>query len=250
MNQGASTVRFMVIVSVAFIAVLATVNELTKSQIERNFRIEQAKKMLYAFNIFPEGAQPEEFSPTATTADIPWKEGQVLETLDDEIQTVTLSIPESMRDSLQGTFLEGMDSIEIYERVNENDEVVAYGLPLYGKGLWGTIEGFGVIGADLQKMQGIAFTQQVETPGLGARITEEEFKSYFRNLDLSGFHQEETAQPPIIMVKDKAQTNQENSTNSIQAITGATQTSQGVLNMVNSNVALYIDIIQASKNQA
>jgi Na+-transporting NADH:ubiquinone oxidoreductase subunit C len=99
-------------------------------------------------------------------------------------------------------------------------------------------------------MQGIAFTQQVETPGLGARITEEEFKSYFRNLDLSGFHQEETAQPPIIMVKDKAQTNQEDSTNSIQAITGATQTSQGVLNMVNSNVALYIDIIQASKNQA
>ncbi|MCP4403406.1 MAG: FMN-binding protein, partial [bacterium] len=47
----------------------------------------------------------------------------------------------------------------------------------------------------------------------------------------------------------KEQSNLENSTNSIQSITGATQTSQGVLDMVNSNLAVYIKILQAYQEQ-
>ena len=150
---------------------------------------------------------------------------------------------------MMGSFLEGKTSIEIYEGKNEEGKVVAYGFPLYGKGLWGTIEGVGVISADLGKMIGIDFTKQVETPGLGARITEKEYKYFFRNLDLSGFTDERAEQTPIMMVKEKEQTNIETSTNSVQAITGATQTSQGVLDMVNSNLALYLEILKAYKEQ-
>ncbi len=242
-------VRFMIIVSIAFITVLATVNELTKARIEKNFEIEQAKEMLYAFNIFPENFQKSDLSLTATTADIPWKEEQILQIMEAQIKPVNIQIPEHLQNTVKGSFLEGQDSVKIYEHVNENGEVIAYGLPLYGKGLWGTIEGFGVISADLKKMVGIAFTKQVETPGLGARITEEEYKSYFRNLDLSGFYDANTARTPIIMVKKKEKTNEEISTNSVQAVTGATQTSQGVLDMVNSNLQIYIKIIQQSKEQ-
>lgn len=245
MKQGVSTVLFMMIVSLVFISVLATVNELTKAQIEKNLQIERAKEILYAFNIFPE--EGVKLSPAATTAAIPWKEGQVLETMEAQIQETTLPIPESMKDSIRGTFLEGLDSVKIFKRMDKTGNVVAYGLPLFGKGLWGTIEGFGVVSSDLQKMVGIAFTKQVETPGLGARITEEEYKSFFRNLDLNGFHDGADVQTPIIMVKKKTTTNIAESTNSVQAITGATQTSQGVLNMVNSNLALYMKILQETK---
>lgn len=237
-------VKFMVIVSIVFISVLATVNELTKARIEKNFEIEQAKKMLYAFDIFPEGFQRSELSPTATTASIPWNESQVLRIIETGIKSVDIPVSDDLGEIIKGSFLDDQTTITIFEHINDKGETLAYGLPLEGKGLWGTIEGFGVISADLQKMQGIAFMKQVETPGLGARITEEEYKSYFRNLDLSGFHTGETGQTPVIMVKDKDKTNEEESTNSVQAITGATQTSQGVLNMVNDNLRVYMQILQ------
>lgn len=243
------TVLFMVIVSIVFIAVLATVNEATKARIARNFEIEQAKSMLYAFNIFPEGVKEDNLPSTTVTANIPWQEGEVLKVLESRLQKVTIPVPNDLQEKIAGSFPDGGTSIEIYEGKNEQGEVVAYGLPLYGKGLWGTIEGFGVISADFTKMVGIDFTKQVETPGLGARIIEKEYKYFFRNLDLRKFSDESGVRTPVIMVKKKEQTNVEFSTNSVQAITGATQTSQGVLDMVNSNLALYMQILKVYKEQ-
>lgn len=242
-------VRFMVIVSIVFITALATVNELTKARIEKNFEIEVAQERLYAFDVFPENFQVSSLSPTATTSAIPWQQEQLLDIMQTQIKAIKIPVNDVIGGIIADSFLEGRQEITIFTQVNAQDEVIAYGLPLVGKGLWGSIEGFGVISSDLQKMKGIAFTKQVETPGLGARITEEEYKSYFRNLDLSGFQQDSTDKP-IIMVKEKEKTNLEESMNSIQAITGATQTSQGVLDMVNSNIAIYIDIIKAYQAQA
>jgi len=242
-------VGFMVIVSIVFITVLASVNEMTKARIKRNFEIEQTKAMLYAFNIFPEGVDDSKLSSTSVTVDIPWQEEQVLQAKETRLRSVTIPISGNLKDVIQGSFLEGRDSVEIFEGLNEQGEVIAYGLPLVGKGLWGTIEGFGVISADLNKMVGIDFTKQVETPGLGARITEQEYKYFFRNLDVSGFSKDVSEQFPIVMVKKKEKPNIEESTASVQAVTGATQTSQGVLNMVNSNLQVYIKIIQEYKAQ-
>lgn len=240
-------VGFMVIVSVVFITVLASVNEVTKARINRNFEIEQTKAMFYAFNIFPEGVDDSKLSATSITADIPWSEEQVLQTKETRLRSLTIPISENLKGVVRDSFLEGRDSVEIFEGLNEHGEVVAYGLPLVGKGLWGTIEGFGVISADLDKMVGLDFTKQVETPGLGARIIEQEYKLFFRNLDLRGFSNVDSKQPAVVMVKKKDRTNVEESTNSVQAITGATQTSQGVLNMVNSNLRVYIQLIQGYK---
>lgn len=237
-------VKFMVIVSVAFITVLATVNELTRATIEKNFEIELAKKRLYAFDIFPADFEPSSLSANATTAAIPWDDAQVLDILDNQIQTVSIPVDETIQPIIAGTFLEGREEITVFTRVNDQNEVLAYGLPLSGEGLWGSIEAFGVVTADLQHMKGIAFTKQSETPGLGARITEEDYKVYFRNLDLSGFHGEGSDPTPVMMVNQKDTTNLDEPTNTVQAVTGATQTSQGVLNMLNSNLDVYLQILQ------
>ena len=182
---------------------------------------------------------------TSVTADIPWKEDELVLVMDNRLEQITIPIPEALLGKIAGSFLEGQDSINIYAGKDTDGNVIAYGLPLYGKGLWGSIEGFGVISSDLHTMQGIDFTKQVETPGLGARIIKKEYKYFFRNLDVSGFFEKSTAAMPVMMVKEKDQTNIDESTNSVQAITGATQTSQGVLNMVNSNLKVYIDILRA-----
>jgi Na(+)-translocating NADH:ubiquinone oxidoreductase C subunit len=242
-------VVFMVVISVVFVGALATINELTRAQVENNLKIQEAKEILYAFDIFPANFEPASLSSKATTLTIPWPKEEVLEIFNARLKKVEIPITDKLRQLTQGTFLDGQTNITIFEHITAQNETIAYGLMLSGKGLWGTIQGFGVVTADLEKMQGIAFLKQSETPGLGARIIEEEYKRYFRNLDLGKFAAANVAGTPIIMVKKKLQTNIIASTNSVQAITGATQTSQGVLDMVNSNLRVYLPILQAYKGQ-
>lgn len=249
MNQGLKTVGFMALISVVFITALATVNEATKSRIAQKMAIETGKSILYAFNIFPTGLTEDHMGQTTVTADIPWQDDEVLQVKDAKLKQIEVAIPAALQAQFKGTFLDGKSAVTIYAAQNEQGAAVAYGLPLYGKGLWGTIEGFGVISADLTTMLGLDFTKQSETPGLGARILEKEYKFFFRNLDIAGLTADPATRQPIIMLKQKEQTNMAVSTNSVQAITGATQTSQGVLAMINSNLPLYVAILQAQKEQ-
>ncbi len=248
MRKAIFTVIFMVIITAVFISALAYVNEKTRDQIVQNQKILQYKSILYSFNIFPDGVQEQDLSKTATTSDIPWQEDQVLKKYNEKLETVKLSFPEDLRSLLKNSFLSWGDSVLIYVRLDENDDITAYGFRMKGKGLWGTITGVGAISADLRKMVGIDFTEQVETPGLGARILEKEFKYYFRNLDLTKLKDEQSAEPAFVMVGEKKQTNFEKSTNSFQAITGATQTCNGVLKMLETDLKFYLKLIEKNKD--
>lgn len=244
MKKSLMTIGFMVLITILFISALASINELSKDQIVLNLEIERYKSVLYAFNIFPKGLDESQLSLSSTTDNIPWEPDQIRKNY--ESQIISKKIPLSQKEAalLKNSFLTWKDSVEIFIRLNESNEPIAYGFPMKGKGLWGTITAFGVISADLTKMVGIDFTEQVETPGLGARILEKEFKQYFRNLDLSGFQENADTGPAIIMVRKKDATNLDESTNSLQAITGATLTCSGVLNMMNTDMKFYINFIQ------
>ena len=244
--KGIKTILFMIVITIIFISALASINELSEERVIQNAKIDRYKSILYAFDIFPGNVQEQDLGLTSTTNDIPWQQDQILQNIEKQIRTIKVPVTSEQVQLLKNSFLAAKDSVEIFVRTNEAREVVAYGFPLRGKGLWGTITAFGVISADLNKMVGIDFTEQVETPGLGARITEIEFKYFFRNLDLSGF-EDQSPTPPIILVKNKDKTNLDESTNSFQAITGATQTVDGVLKMVNSDLRFYIEVIRGNE---
>jgi Na+-transporting NADH:ubiquinone oxidoreductase subunit C len=244
--KGITTILFMIVITIVFISALASINELSKERVIQNAKIDRYKSILYAFDIFPENVNEQNLGLTSTTNDIPWQQDQILNNIKKQIRTIKVPVTSEQIQLLRSSFLAVKDSVEIFVRTDEAGEVMAYGFPLRGKGLWGTITAFGVVSADLNKMVGIDFTEQVETPGLGARITEIEFKYFFRNLDLSGFQEQKTESPAIVMVKKKDNTNVENSTNSFQAITGATQTVSGVLKMVNTDLRFYIAVIRGN----
>jgi len=247
MKRSITTILFMMVMTIIFISVLASIHEFSKERVAQNARIDLYKSILYAFDIFPGDVNENELGLTSTTNDIPWQPDRILANMKQQIRTIKVPVSDDQKQLLKNSLLAVTDSVEIYIRVNESGEPMAYGFPLRGKGLWGTISAFGVISADLKKMVGIDFTDQVETPGLGARITETEFKRFFRNLDLSGFENREIATSPIILVKKKDKTNIEKSTNSFQAITGATQTVSGVLKMVNADLRFYIEVIRKNE---
>jgi Na+-transporting NADH:ubiquinone oxidoreductase subunit C len=235
----------MVVVTIVFISALASIHELSRERVLQNAKIDQYKSILYAFDIFPSNVNEKELGLASTTNDVPWQVDQIIKTMNDQIKSIKIHITPEQRQLLKNSFLTWQDSVEVYVRMNQANEIVAYGFPLKGKGLWGSITAFGVISADLDRMVGIDFTEQVETPGLGARITESEFKYFFRNLDLRQFqNQPPSGRQPIILLKKKISTNVDESTNSLQAITGATQTVNGVLAMVNTDLRFYINLIK------
>ncbi len=53
-------------------------------------------------------------------------------------------------------------------------------IPCYGAGLWGPIWGYLAVNADGRTLAGSVFDHQGETPGLGAKITEQFFEDQFK----------------------------------------------------------------------
>ena len=91
-------------------------------------------------------------------------------------------------------------------------------VPCYGAGLWGPIWGYIGFNSDLKTISKAVFDHKSETPGLGAKITEEPFRSQFAGKQVGAG---ETAFAVV-----KAGTPVDN--NSVNAISGATITSQSM----------------------
>lgn len=106
---------------------------------------------------------------------------------------------------------------DLYIISDNNNNVLAYAFIEVGPGLWGEIQVMTAFTPDLEEFVGIDFIKQNETPGLGARITEAWYKEQLRG-KLS----------PLTMVPEgEAQGN-----NEIDAITGATRTSDYMLQIL------------------
>jgi Na+-transporting NADH:ubiquinone oxidoreductase subunit C len=111
------------------------------------------------------------------------------------------------------------DGLRTYVRLDSTGIADAFAVPFSGPGLWGTIKGYLAVSKDRQKILGIVFTEQNETPGLGGRIDEAAFKEQFRDLPI-------TAGEKLAYGAEGG--------GKLDAIAGATQSSRAVLQIVNT----------------
>lgn len=93
-----------------------------------------------------------------------------------------------------------------------------------GKGLWGPIWGYVVIAQDGKTIKGVTFSHKSETPGLGANISEDKFRSQFVGKSLYDAAGRSTS----VRVLKPGREPQVAAANRVDAITGATLTSNGV----------------------
>jgi Na+-transporting NADH:ubiquinone oxidoreductase subunit C len=112
------------------------------------------------------------------------------------------------------------------------EELQSYVVPVLGAGLWGEIESVVGVEKDLKTLTGVEFIKQNETPGLGGRITESWFKEQFRG----------KRWPLSVVPEGDPAGDQE-----FQAITGATNTTNGVRDILNNRLAKAEEAIQASE---
>ncbi len=113
-----------------------------------------------------------------------------------------------------------IDRHTLYMVGKRGPETVGYVIVHTGPGFQGNITAAFAVDTGFGKILGIEILEQVETPGLGARIVEEGWRSQFKGLLL-----------PLEVIKGKRQ-----KPNQVEAITGATISSRSVCELVNEGV--------------
>lgn len=117
-----------------------------------------------------------------------------------------------------------------------------YVLKLHGAGLWGGIGGYLALDADKNTIYGINFNHESETPGLGAEIVTEKFRSQF-----PGKHIRNAAGEVVsvaVLKAGKVADGQEQ----VDALSGATITCDGVSTMIATNLAEYAEFLNNIDN--
>ena len=102
-----------------------------------------------------------------------------------------------------------------------------------GKGLWGKIWGYVVLADDFNTIKGAVFSHKSETPGLGANITEKKFADSFIGKKIYDSNGKFVSIK--ILQKGKSGGGVEEA-NRIDAISGATITSNGVQEMLYKSI--------------
>lgn len=105
-----------------------------------------------------------------------------------------------------------------------------YILPLSGKGLWGGIGGYLALNEDKNTIYGVNFNHESETPGLGAKIVEPEFRSQFEGKHIRN------AEGAVVSVAVLKAGKHAEGQEQVDAISGATITSSGVSTMLNEEL--------------
>ncbi|PIP53946.1 MAG: NADH:ubiquinone reductase (Na(+)-transporting) subunit C [Bacteroidetes bacterium CG23_combo_of_CG06-09_8_20_14_all_32_9] len=116
-----------------------------------------------------------------------------------------------------------------------------YIVPLRGKGLWGPIWGYVAFKKDFNTIAGAMFDHKSETPGLGAEINTSAFRQQFKEkqiFDALGKYM------PVRTVKGGAK---KNDLHGVDAITGGTLTSNGLSNMLQDGLSVYVEYFNKQK---
>lgn len=131
----------------------------------------------------------------------------------------------------------------IYHEEDNPENISAYILPLYGAGLWNAIWGYMALQSDLNTVEGVTFSHAGETPGLGARITEEGVQQRYKGKEIWG---EDGELESVKMEKGEGR-DYSNDPHKVDGMSGATITAVGVNNMLKNYLSYYEAFISKVK---
>ncbi|MBO5185620.1 MAG: NADH:ubiquinone reductase (Na(+)-transporting) subunit C [Prevotella sp.] len=121
------------------------------------------------------------------------------------------------------------------------DGATKYVLPVYGMGLWGPIWGYIAIDSDKSTVYGAYFNHESETAGLGAEIKDNKsWRDAFRGKKI--FADDGHGRRSIALAVRKP-ADIKNRDSEVDAITGATLTSNGVSDMFSDCLGKYIKFL-------
>lgn len=227
-NSNSYTIIYSVIIVVIVAFLLAFVFQALKPMQDANVALDKKKQILNSLNIR---------DLNDAQADAKYKEVIVADRVIDEKGKVLL--PGTTGGENAGFKLESKDykegKLALYIcRVNGETKYV---VPVYGMGLWGPISGYIALNADKSTIYGVYFNHESETAGLGAEIKDNKaWQEKFQGKKLFKNGDDKTI---ALSVEKKV----EDPTTQVDAVTGATLTSNGVRDMLHEALGKYLVFI-------
>lgn len=227
-NSNSYTIIYSVIIVVIVAFLLAFVFQALKPMQDANVALDKKKQILNSLNIR---------DLNDAQADAKYKEVVVADRVIDEKGNVLL--PGTSGGENAGFKLESKDykegKLALYIcRVNGETKYV---VPVYGMGLWGPISGYIALNADKSTVYGVYFNHESETAGLGAEIKDNKaWQEKFQGKKLFKNGDDKTI---ALSVEKKV----EDPTTQVDAVTGATLTSNGVRDMLHEALGKYLVFI-------
>ena len=203
-NSNAYTIIYATIIVVIVAVMLALVSQVLSPRQEANRLLDQQKQILVALN-----------------------------------QNYDNTDPAALFTSLVNDTIDVNGAPVFVANIEGNTKYV---LKLHGAGLWGGIGGYLALDADKNTIYGINFNHESETPGLGAEIVTEKFRSQF-----PGKHIRNAAGEVVsvaVLKAGKVADGQEQ----VDALSGATITCDGVSTMIATNLAEYAEFLNEDSN--
>ena len=221
-NNNLYTVIYTTIIVVVVAAVLSFVSQSLKSRQEANIKAETLRQMMAAAQVQP----AEELYATANA--------DILQLYADNIaEAYTIGLDGQKNGSLDT----GKDNIQLVDKLKPQNRSILTGgevtlpvyifksgvavIPIYGAGLWGPVWGYIAFNNDCHTIAGAFFDHESETPGLGAKIKDE---AWFREKFIG--KTVEWGEEPAFKLEKNAE--ESGATNAVDAISGATMTSNGL----------------------
>ena len=226
-NSNVYTIVYASVMVIIAAFLLAFVASVLKSPQEANIANDKRGQILSSLNIRNVNDVTDEYNKVILHDLILDANGQVIKEdggFDVESKDITAKNPADKK-------------LPLYVAKVNNDTI--YVVPLYGRGLWGGISGYLALKKDFDTVFGSYFTHESETAGLGARIVEEEFQEKF--VGKKAFS-DSTFQKVALVLSKKI----ENPEHEVDAITGATLTSNGVSEMFQTSLLPYQKFFSAN----
>lgn len=121
--------------------------------------------------------------------------------------------------------------------IDKDSKSIGYVILLEGKGFWAPIKGVLGLTKDKKTFTGIAFYEQNETPGLGGKIMDHEFREQFVGINLADKDQALEIKPLTAELGE----------NQVHAITGATQTCVRLEKLINESIKQWRKTMEDNK---
>ena len=198
-------IAYMFTVTTVMCGALIALNGATRELVKRNERLFRERAVVAALGLAPQVAPA----------------GEIHELYERRIRLVKVNPAGGEED----------ENIAEFQLLGQDGRSLAgYGVPIIGRGYWDIIRGIVGVGPDRRTLLGLAFYQQNETPGLGAEIAAEPFRSQFVGKLLNTERTPIEFRPPSAPVDE----------GSVHAITGATQTSTRLALLMNEDLRRWL----------
>lgn len=200
---------------------------------ERNKIEEKRKNILQAAGLYREDVAIEDQFDKIQTRIVDLQSGE----FSTEIDTATFDSRAAARDpETSQRIAADLDLAAIKTRsrykdvylVMEGDKLQQLILPVHGKGLWSTMYGFISLADDLTTVNGFAFYEHGETPGLGGEIDNPSWKKQWPGKKIY----DESGQTRIEVLKGTVDKNSQDAIYQADGLAGATLTARGVGNLL------------------